>query len=202
MEETVYIPADHGQLEGQYKAIDKNKVVIITHPHPLYGGDMYNSVVHTMTRTFQQLACSTLRFNFRGVGKSSGKYDDGIGEQDDIKSAINFLRDKGYSRCVLAGYSFGSWVIYNLAASNAEKFDMVFVSPPVDFINFENSQALESLKMVLVGSRDEFASLASIERIVPKWNPGAHLEIIEGADHFYSGYLEQIENALTNVFQI
>ncbi len=196
MKELVSIPANREILEGLFEQVGKERAVVITHPHPTYGGDMYNSVVHTISKAFQQLSYSTLRFNFRGVGKSTGSYDNGLGEQEDVKYAIQYLSELGFNSIGLAGYSFGSWVIYNLVINNKLKNSIVLVSPPVDFIEFENNQLLDSLKMVLVGDRDDFASLENINQLVPIWNPKAHLEIIQGADHFYSGYLEKLESAL------
>ncbi|MBU2511761.1 alpha/beta hydrolase [bacterium] len=198
MNELVNIPANHGTLEGIYEQYSREQAVIITHPHPMYGGDMYNSVVHTISKAFHHLSYSTLRFNFRGVGKSTGSFDNGLGEQEDLKFAIQYLSEQGFNRITLAGYSFGSWVIYNLVIRENITNSIVLISPPVDFIEFKNAQLVESLKMVLVGTRDDFASLENVSRLVPIWNPKARLEIIQGADHFFSGYLEKLEQAISS----
>ena len=89
--------------------------VVLVHPHPLYGGEMRNPVITAMMRTFQEHDWSTLRFNFRGVGASCGTYDEGRGEVDDLLAAVDCLRQEGVERVLLAGYSFGAWVIFRAA---------------------------------------------------------------------------------------
>lgn len=198
MEKTVTFLSDGFEIEGRLAEGDQPKGLVITHPHPLYGGDMHNNVVAAVSRPYQKIGATTLRFNFRGVGGSQGNYDDGIGEQADVRAALNYLADSGIRQIDLAGYSFGSW-INALAVKGGLKVDnLIMVSPPVAFIEFESISNLSSLKLVVTGSRDDIAPADMVEKLYPAWNPTAKLEVIRGADHFYGGYENRLEAVLAD----
>lgn len=165
--------------------------VVITHPHPLYGGDMRNIVVETLQKAFAQKGYTTLRFNFRGVGKSTGAHDDGNGEQSDVAGAMDFLRQKGLARIYLTGYSFGSWVIANMPEKTAAD-GIVLVSPPATMMAFDDKAVLPNLKLVVTGEFDEFAPPDLIKKLVTQWNPAAGFTVINGADHFFFGFTEKL----------
>lgn len=199
MEEKITFESGPGRLEGYWQAGTADKGVVITHPHPLYGGTMDNPVVATVQRTYQEHGYATLRFNFRGVGSSQGRYDNGAGEQDDVCAAMAFVRRKAVSAVDLAGYSFGAWVNARVAADKrAPIASMVMVSPPVGFIEFGDLDALNCLKLVVTGSRDDIAPADRIRDLLPVWNPSAQFEVIDGCDHFYAGYLENLESIITS----
>ncbi len=198
MEKKIEITPAPYQLEGLWQAGATNRGVVITHPHPLYGGTMHNPVVKQIQSAYQRNGYATLRFNFRGVGSSQGKFDNGIGEQDDVRAAIATIQDKGARAIDLAGYSFGAWVNAGLAAVDHTAIaSMLMVSPPVGFIEFENISALSCLKLVVTGSRDNIAPADQIRDLLPAWNPDTHFEIINGCDHFYIGYLDKLQSILT-----
>jgi len=186
------------EIEGRLAEGDRQKGAVITHPHPLYGGDMHNNVVAAVCRTYQKIGATTLRFNFRGVGGSQGNFGDGIGEQEDIRAAVAFLADLGLRRIDLAGYSFGAWV-NALAVRDGLKVDnLIMVSPPVAFIDFKSIADLGSLKLIITGNRDEIAPADQAEELYPAWNPQARFEVIDGADHFYGGYEDRLEAVLAD----
>ena len=198
MDKTVTFTSNELAIEGRLAEGDHPKGVVITHPHPLYGGDMHNNVVAAVSRTYQKMGCPTLRFNFRGAGGSQGHYDDGIGEQEDVRAAVAYLADSGIRQIDLAGYSFGAWV-NALAVNDGLKIDnMIMVSPPVAFIDFKSISNLDSLKLIVTGSRDDIAPAGMVEKLYPSWNPTAKFEVIQGADHFYCGYTNQLEAVLEN----
>ncbi len=172
--------------------------VVISHPHPLYGGDMNNFIVDLIARTYQKKGFTTLRFNFRGTGKSQGSFDNGTGEQEDVNAAIATLVKIDIKKIDLAGYSFGAWV--NALATSKSNFigNMVMVSPPVGFVDFSPVNSISSLKLVVTGSNDDIAPADRIKTMYPAWNPKAQLEIISGADHFYSGCLAELESVLSS----
>lgn len=202
MEEKIAIPVGQYRLEGYWQAGALGKGVVITHPHPLYGGTMNNPVVETVQRAFQQCGYASLRFNFRGVGSSQGNHDNGIGEQDDVRAAIAYVENRNVRSVDLAGYSFGAWVNSGVVANGRTSIrSMVMISPPVGFIEFENISALTSLKLVVTGSKDDIAPAEQIRDLLPAWNPDAQFEIIDGCDHFYSGHLEELESILTRYLQ-
>ena len=198
MEEKIFFLSDGHEIEAM---IDKNnfsKAVVITHPHPLYGGDMHNDVVVTIRQAYQKKDYTTLRFNFRGVGSSQGSYSDGIGEQQDVRAAISHLKELDITHIELAGYSFGAWVNAMTFNKTSQLASMIMVSPPVVFIDFNEISNLKCLKLIATGSRDKIAPPHLIDQLKTKWNPQALFEIIEGADHFYCGYLDQLESVLVS----
>jgi len=186
------------QLEGLFRQSTSGKGVVITHPHPLYGGDMHNSVVTAMTQVYQQHDYTTLRFNFRGTGNSQGTHADGLGEEEDVRAALAHLADFGIRHLNLAGYSFGAWVNAHLACQHDGIEAMVMVSPPAAFMDFGSIAGLDCLNLIITGSRDEIAPSGLINQLIPKWNPQARFEIIEGADHFYGGYLDRLQAVLAS----
>jgi alpha/beta superfamily hydrolase len=191
MEEKITFTSDEIKIEGLLEQISETGV-IVTHPHPLYGGDMNNPVVKSITKAFQNNGFSTLRFNFRGVGASQGSYDDGIGELRDLYNAIIFLTERGTHKIYLAGYSFGAWVNAHISYNDATYAEMIMVSPPVALMDFTFLKNLAGLKLVVSGSRDKIAPAEQIKKMMPAWNPDATVEIIPGADHFYWEYLDEL----------
>lgn len=197
-EEPVFFMSGTLQIQGLLQTKPGDKGVVITHPHPLYGGSMHNNVVESLVHAYQQAGYATLRFNFRGVGSSQGEYDHGQGEQEDVKTALHYLAEQGKNVVDLAGYSFGAWVNALARPEGDIVHRMVMVSPPVAFLDFGPPQSIPQLRLVVAGSRDEIAPPELIQTILPNWNSSARLEIIEGADHFYGAYTEKLESILTD----
>lgn len=196
-EEAVFFEAVNLKIEGLLCTMPGDKGVVITHPHPLYGGNMYNNVVESLARVYQHAGYTTLRFNFRSVGSSEGEYGQGIGEQEDVKAALHYLSQKEKAVIDLAGYSFGSWVNALVMPEVDTVNRMVMISPPVAFIDFSSVGSTPQIQLVVAGNRDEIAPVKLIETMLPIWNPKAQLEIIDGADHFYLGYTGKLESILT-----
>lgn len=185
-----------GKLEGLLRAGTNQKGAVITHPHPLSGGDMYNPVVEAIEAAYHKAGFSTLRFNFRGTGSSAGSHDNGVGEREDVAAAAACLKFKGAKRIHLSGYSFGAWV-NAMALQNGLAVDgMTMVAPPVAFIDFADGIRLPGLTKVVAGSRDEFAPPEWIHSLLANWNRDAELDIIDGADHFFSSHLDDVTRIL------
>jgi len=202
MEEKITFESGPCRLEGYWQAGAKGKGVVITHPHPLYGGTMNNPVVETVQSAYRQHGYATLRFNFRGVGGSQGNYDNGMGEQADVRAAIAYVESMNVSAVDLAGYSFGAWVNTGVAADSPTAIkSMMMISPPVGLIEFENVNVLSCLKLVVTGGRDDIAPVNQIRDMLPTWNPDAQFEVIDGCDHFYSGHLDKLKVILTSFLQ-
>jgi len=199
-EELIFFMAGAIKIEGLLQTLPGDKGVVISHPHPLYGGSMYNNVVESLVRVYQQAGYSTLRFNFRGVGSSHGEYSDGTGEQEDVKSALRYLSERGKKVIDLAGYSFGAWVNALTRPPVDAVQRMIMVSPPVAFLDFGSAHPIPQLRLVIAGSRDEIAPPELIESTLPNWNPETQLKIIEGADHFYGGHTAKLESILADYF--
>ena len=200
MEETICLISNGLALEGLIEKNSGDKGVIVTHPHPLYGGDMYNPVVEWIKNVYLSHSYTTLRFNFRGAGKSQGRHDNGIGEQEDARCAISYLQEKGLKHIELAGYSFGSWINAHVVSRDTFVKRLIMVSPPVGFINFDSIGELTPLELVITGSMDDIAPVDVIREKMILWNKHARLEVINGADHFYSGYGSVFAATLSSIF--
>jgi len=184
-------------LEGRLALGSSAKGVLITHPHPLYGGDMDNQVVKAVAEAYRSKGWSTLRFNFRGTGASEGRFDNGQGEQLDIDAAIGCLESKGCQPIDLAGYSYGAWVLAGWSQNHPDHPHTIrLVAPPVAFIDFANILNIPGLKQVVVGSRDEIAPFSQVEALIATWRPKAEFNIIQQADHFFGGYLQALQTAI------
>jgi uncharacterized protein len=200
MEEEVTLTTGDIRLKGRLSKGSSNAAVI-THPHPLMGGDMDNGVVKLMAETYQKAGWTTLRFNFRGTGQSSGRFDEGRGEQTDLQAAIAHLHSCGHRSIELAGYSFGAWIIACWAQRNPSlTLPILLVAPPVDFIEFDPGP-IPGLHAMIVGDRDDFAGCAHIKRLLPGWNPQAVLHIIPEADHFFARRGKPLCDALAATIQ-
>ena len=196
MEGKIRFLSDGHEIEGRLEKNSLQKGVVITHPHPLYGGDMHNNVVKAIARVYRQNGDTSLRFNFRGVGNSQGRHGNGIGEQADVQAAVSYLADLGIEEIDLAGYSFGAWVNALSTLNEPPLANMIMVSPPVAFIDFGAISDLGSLRLIVTGSRDDIASPDLIEKSYHGWNADAQFEVIGGADHFYMGYIDKLEAIL------
>ena len=197
MKEKIRFLADGYEIEGRLQKSSLQKGAVVTHPHPLYGGDMHNNVVAAIARVYRRNGYTALRFNFRGVGNSQGEYGDGVGEQEDVRAAVSYLADLGIAKIDLAGYSFGAWVNALSIINKPQLANMLMVSPPVAFIDFGSISALGTLRLIVTGSRDDIAPPDLIQKSYVGWNAEAQFEIITGADHFYTGYLDKLEAVLT-----
>jgi len=195
--ETIEFTSGDLTLEGLYTGASSDRGVVVTHPHPLYGGDMVNPVVQTVADAYIQAGYNCLQFNFRGVGRSTGQFDNGRGEQDDVIAAVRWLADRGSVDVSLAGYSFGSWVNAHIAAEMAPVTHQIMVSPPVAFIDFAEVKRIPTLRFVVTGGRDDIAPPGLVEPLLPGWNPAAEMDIIPDADHFYGGCFDRLKELVS-----
>jgi alpha/beta superfamily hydrolase len=194
--EKIHFRSDEYEIEGLYQDGDNAMGVVVTHPHPLYGGDMFNPVVEAIVAAYQKKGFSTLRFDFRGTGNSTGSHAQGIGEQADVAGAVDFLKSKGVKSVHLSGYSFGTWVNAMAVTGGLTVDAMTMVAPPVAFMDFGNDIRLPQLSLVVAGERDEFGPPDLVRRSISHWNPEARLEVIPDADHFFFGYLDDVTRRL------
>ncbi|MHB8090245.1 MAG: alpha/beta hydrolase [Syntrophales bacterium] len=170
------------RLEGLYDNSGGAIGAVISHPHSLMGGDMGNSIVKTLAETLFAAGISTLRFNFRGVGKSSGSFDDGRGEQDDVLAAISFMEEQGIIEILPAGYSFGAWVNAGILGSR-NLLPALFVSPPINLFDFDFQTLRGKVGLVVCGDQDQYCSVERIKGVAAEL--ACRLEIIPGTDHFF-----------------
>jgi alpha/beta superfamily hydrolase len=195
-EERVIFTSQDLNIEGLISESRGRKGVVVTHPHPLYGGSMDNNVVESVARVYGEKGYTTLRFNFRGVGRSQGTYDNGTGEQEDVRAAVAYLAQLGTTFIDLAGYSFGAWINAQCIERLTHVRGMIMVSPPVNFLDFSFLRACPKIRLVIAGAEDDIAPPGMIEEVLPAWSPDAAFRIIKGADHFYRGKTHEIETTI------
>ena len=201
-EEKIFFESEGVKIEGLISESQTQNGVVVTHPHPLYGGEMHNTVVESVVRAYGEKGYTTLRFNFRGVGQSDGAYDNGTGEQEDVRAAVAFHGGLGKTSIDLAGYSFGAWVNAQCIESLTDVKRMVMVSPPVNFLDFSFLEYCAKIRLVIAGAEDDIAPPAMIKDMIPVWNSEAAFNIIKGADHFYSGKTSEIEEIIGGLIDL
>ena len=186
------------RLEDPTSGVRPRACGVVCHPHPLYGGTMQNKVVHTLARAMQELGVPTLRFNFRGVGGSAGRYDGGAGELDDALAACAWARAYwGCQTLWLAGFSFGSAVALQ-AAAFVRPAALVTVAPPVGRIIVAPVPRPSCPWLVVQGDRDELVDAATVRRWAGEFAPSPRLEMLEGAEHFFHGRLVELRLAVVS----
>ena len=195
MEEPVVVPVPGGpSLEGRLALVpDLKGGFVLCHPHPLYGGDMDNPVVIRAAEVVREAGHATLRFNFRGVGSSTGSHDKGAGEQDDVRAAVAALA--GHlppgSPVGVIGYSFGAWTAAR--AMRPGDAPLGLIAPPLGMFDFQ-LPASPGRMLVVAGTRDTFCPIEALHQLAR--TIGVEERIIEGADHFFFGKLYPLGEAL------
>jgi alpha/beta superfamily hydrolase len=164
-------------------------IAVCSHPHPLYGGTMQNKVVHTLARSAQDQRVASLRFNFRGVGGSGGKHDDGVGECDDAAAVADWAkRTLGATRLWSLGFSFGGFVSYRLAALRDAAL-LVTVAPPVRRFDFAKLRVPRCPWLVAQGDADNLVDHEAVLAWTRSVEPPPLVRILPGAEHFFHGRL-------------
>lgn len=200
----IIIPGSEGRLEGRYHASEQKgaPVVLVLHPHPLYGGTMNNKIVYRLFHIFAQNGFSVLRFNFRGVGKSQGKYDNGIGELTDAATALDWLQAQNPDAptCWIAGFSFGAWISLQLLMRRPEIEGFVAVSPPANLYDFSFLSPCPAAGLITQGDKDDVVSEESVNKLATRLGgpQGTRVDyrIVPGADHYYRGIEEDLGNVV------
>ena len=189
-----------GRLEGRYQhgAGDNPPIAVVLHPHPQHGGNMNNKVVYNLFHTFTKMGFSTLRFNFRGVGRSQGTYDRGEGELSDAASALDWLQtyNQNAGACWIAGFSFGAWIGMQLLMRRPEIEGFISVAPPASMYDFTFLAPCPSSGMIVHGDQDTVVPEESVEKLVKKLSLQKGIEIdyriVPGADHFFTEHLDPL----------
>ena len=173
--------------------------VVVAHPHPQYGGDMYNGVVQAVCDAALSAGAAALRFNFRGVGFSEGTYDNGEGEQRDIGAALDCLRSQPEidgDRVALAGYSFGAMVALRYASERTDLAAVVSVAnPTVRGPKVEIQLPVPTL--FVVGDRDQYCDGELLQEYREQLGPDVTVEIMHGVDHFWVGSTDRLQEAVS-----
>lgn len=191
------VPSSGAQLEVEAAAPQRpsSPCLILTHPHPQMGGDMQNKIIDTLFSRSVEKGWGAVRFNFRGVGASTGTFDFGAGETDDVLAVLRFASEQFDRPCkilTLVGYSFGSWVGAKAAASLSELGRLVLIAPPLRTMDFSILKGIKHPKHVFAAGRDEYASLPSLEAWFTELTPPKSLKVLEEADHQFTGWTTKL----------
>ncbi|SDG66364.1 alpha/beta hydrolase [Pelagibacterium luteolum] len=189
-----------GRIEGRYQPGKEPNapVAIILHPHPQFGGTMNNQIVYNLFYMFVQRGFAVLRFNSRGVGRSQGVFDHGVGELSDAAAALDWLQalNRESRGCWIAGFSFGAWIGMQLLMRRPEVEGFISVSPPENLYDFSFLAPCPSSGLIIHGDRDRVAPPESVQKLVDKLKTqkGITIEqqIVEGANHFYEGKVDTL----------
>lgn len=200
---TLFLDGPAGRLEAIHRSGRNGaaRAAIVCHPHPQHGGSMHNKVVYRTAKAFQGLGYAVLRFNFRGVGASEGSFGDGVGEADDVRAALDWLAaEHSGLPIVLAGFSFGNSIGLPVGAEDGRVSHLVGIGTPTDRFRFEALSKSTQPKLFVQGDRDEFGPLdalrAGLRTVAQPWE----LIIVEGADHFFTGRLPALQDAIRGYF--
>ncbi|MDX8387580.1 MAG: alpha/beta fold hydrolase [Ghiorsea sp.] len=189
----VVLQGPAGQLESLYHQGEKNKpAIVVCHPHPVYGGTMRNKVVYWISRAFEELGYSVLRFNFRGVEKSDGTWDEGNGEAQDVTAAIDWLEQQNPNAPLyLAGFSFGSYAGLKAARIDKRIQKMLAVAPAVNLWSFDFMLGDTRPLTIIQGTEDEIVPFEQVQAWV-KEHPSVAFHTIQGAGHFFPNHMDDL----------
>jgi len=177
--------------------------VVFAHPHPLHGGTMHTKVVYRAAKTFLELGCAVLRFNFRGVGDSDGKWDEGRGEQDDFVAALD-AASAAYPGLALwsGGFSFGAWVALTVGTRDPRVTRLLAIAPPVGRYDCSNVAMSQKPIHFIHGEQDELVPLEAVLSFYQQVIPPKTLTIIEGANHLFDQQVSEVGDDIRTAFQI
>lgn len=202
----VIIPGPAGRLEGRYSPSDDETapIALILHAHPLGGGSMDNGIVEMMYDTFRKRNFATLRFNFRGVGRSQGSYDQGLGELSDAATVLDWVQGYNSSArfCWVAGHSFGAWIGMQLLMRRPEIAGFISVAPPTNMYDFTFLAPCPASGIIVNGGADKIVPADDVERVMSKIRVQKGIEIrrdlIPDANHLFTEHVEPLDIMLND----
>ena len=189
-----------GRLEGRYQpSKQKNApIAIVLHPHPQFGGTMNNKIVYDLFYMFQKRDFTTVRFNFRSIGRSQGEFDHGTGELSDAAAALDWIQSlhPDSKSCWVAGYSFGAWIGMQLLMRRPEIDCFIAVAPPANSYDFAFLAPCPSSGLIVGAEKDEVVPLADIQKLVARLSLQKGITVesrtIKGANHFFHDSLDKL----------
>jgi len=198
------IPGPEGKIEAKYSHNNDHNspIVLILHPDPSRGGTMNTKIIFRLYKLFVNNGFSAIRFNFRGVGKSEGLFDNGEGELSDAASVLDWLQQYNTNSKIVwvAGFSFGAWVAMQLLMRRPEINNFISVSPPANTRDFSFLAPCPSSGLIVHGDKDNIASFDSAkilsEKLQKQKKVNINFKSIKGADHFYENFTEQFSSTI------
>ena len=193
--ESLFLPGPAGRLEALLEEPEDSapkEAALVCHPHPQHGGTMHNKVVYRIARGLRSTGAVVLRFNYRGVNLSEGTYDDGEGELEDARVALDYLRGR-YPELpfTVAGFSFGSRIALRLGCGIARR--VIAVGFPAAYRDKASLETCTTPRVFIQSTHDQFGSVEQIESIVAALPEPKQLRLVEAQDHFFTGALDVLE---------
>lgn len=191
------VPVSHGHLEAILRdAPAPFAAVVVCHPHPLGGGTMNNNVVYRLAKALGDAGAAVLRFNFRGVGQSTGRHDNGVGEEDDASAALDQLAELyPDSPLWMAGFSFGARVGLSVGQEDVRVQKLLGVGLAMKMFDYGFLAASHKPKAFIQGSEDEYGGRTEIEALFARAAEPKHLTVVDGASHLFPRHLDTLERA-------
>lgn len=193
------IDVEHGQLEARFREAEGSPrgVAVVCHPHPLYGGTMHTKAVFRTAQALSQVGVHALRFNFRGVGASTGSYDEGVGEREDARTALDWLTGRFPDLpVIMGGFSFGSAVGLGVGVEDDRVDALIGLGVAVELYDFSFLADTDTPVLVVQGENDEFGAASRVREVLEPL--GGHITVreIEGADHYFDGRYDELRAAI------
>jgi len=201
--ESLFLDGPVGKLEALLEEPDHqtpHEAVLVCHPHPQHGGTMHNKVVYRIARGMRRAGAVVLRFNYRGVNLSEGTYDKGVGEVEDARAALAFLRER-YPELPfsLAGFSFGSRIILRLGCEIGDAVRLLAVGFPASLADSAGLGQCETPRVFVQSTHDEFCAISAMEAYFAALQEPKQLIWVEASDHFFASALDKLEEAVRQV---
>lgn len=205
----MHIPVSHGRLEANLREAEGEArgAGVVCHPHPLHGGTMHTKAVFRATQALNEVGLHVLRFNFRGVGTSTGSYEEGIGERDDVRAALDWLESEFPELPLLVGgFSFGSFVGLQVGVEDDRVVALLGLGLPISQSDFDFLEDLDKPLLVVQGDEDEFGAGAEVEayldgiREASQGRAPVHLARVPGSDHFFNDRFDELQKAIREYF--
>lgn len=198
----VFFNGPAGRIEGRYNKSEKREapIALVLHPHPLHSGTMNNKVVYNIYKTLVNNNFSVLRINFRGIGRSQGEFDYGIGEMMDAAAALDWLQTNHpcANMRMIAGFSFGAWIAMQLIMRRPEITRFIAVSPPVDKYDFSFLSPCPIPGLIIQGGNDSVVYYKSVLELAKKLSKPNTItidcKVVSDADHFFRNHIENFNN--------
>ena len=205
---SLFLEGPAGRLESLLNAGSEKAThaAVVCHPHPLFGGTLHNKVVFHAMKALNSFGFPVLRFNFRGTGLSQGEHDHGIGEVEDVRTALDWLKSEFHLPLIFARFSFGAAVGLRAACADPQVRATIALGVPIAPVaadteeprvySFEFLESCDKAKLFVSGARDQFGPRAKLEALVASIPDPKKLVVIEGADHFFEGRLREMREAI------
>ena len=198
------IPAPHGHLEAAHREPPGTLrgAGVVGHPHPLQGGTMHTKAVFRAAQALADVKIAALRFNFRGVGTSTGSYDGGNGEKDDVLASLDWLEERHPGLpLVLGGFSFGSIVALSAGADDPRVVALFGLALPIRMYDYGFLADVKKPVLVIQGDEDELGSGSEVEPVVAALGSHVTLARIAGADHYFDGHIDEMKAVMSEYFR-